>query len=152
MRTAEDYRASLRDGREVYFRGQPVADVTRHSVLGVAVDHAAIDYELAEDPAVRDLAVVTDPATGETISRYYHIPTSSADLRLRSALIEESCRRGKTLVVLIKEIGTDALFALHLVAQEARRANREPTTCHGFRRSTSTASGTTSPSPSPRPM
>jgi len=118
MRNAEDYRVSLRDGRAVYFRGRPVPDVTRHPVLGIAVDHAAIDYDLAEDPAVRDLAVTVDHASGETISRYYQIPASAEDLRLRSALIEESCRRGKTLVVLIKEIGTDALFALHLVAQE----------------------------------
>ncbi|HEX5416628.1 MAG TPA: 4-hydroxyphenylacetate 3-hydroxylase N-terminal domain-containing protein, partial [Chloroflexota bacterium] len=126
MRTAEDYRASLRDGRKVYFRGRPVPDVTRHPVLGIAVDHAAIDYKLAEDPAARDLAVAADVEFGEPISRYYRIPASAEDLRLRSALIEESCRRGKTLVVLIKEIGTDALFALHLVAQEvdARTGSR----------------------------
>src|SRR5579883_462082 len=116
MRRAEEYRASLRDGRTVFFRGRPVDDVTTHPVLGVAVNHAAIDYDLAEDPATRELAVATDPDSGELISRYYYLPRDSHDLLRRSALIEESTRRGKTLVVLIKEIGTDALFALQIVA------------------------------------
>jgi hypothetical protein len=48
-------------------------------------------------------------------SPYYAIPRSTADLLARSALVAASTRRGRTLVVLIKEIGTDALFALHRV-------------------------------------
>jgi 4-hydroxybutyryl-CoA dehydratase/vinylacetyl-CoA-Delta-isomerase len=35
----------------------------------------------------------------------------------RSQLIETATRLGRTLVVLIKEIGTDALFALHMMAR-----------------------------------
>jgi aromatic ring hydroxylase len=51
LRTPEQYRASRpHDGRAVYFRGEPVQDVTRHPVIGVAVDHACIDYETGEDP------------------------------------------------------------------------------------------------------
>ena len=57
LRTADEYRASLQDGRRVYFRGKPVADVTTHPFTKVAVDHAALDYELANDPEHRDLAV-----------------------------------------------------------------------------------------------
>jgi aromatic ring hydroxylase len=49
-------------------------------------------------------------------SRYYQIPRSADDLRSRSALIELATSEGATLVVLIKEIGTDALFALLRVA------------------------------------
>ena len=60
MRTAEQYKQSLRDGREVYFEGQRVEDVTTHPVIGVAVNHAAIDYEIADDPAYRDLTIYKD--------------------------------------------------------------------------------------------
>ena len=107
MRTAEQYKQSLRDGREVYFEGQRVEDVTTHPVIGVAVNHAAIDYEIADDPAYRDLAVYKDAEDGRQHSRYFKIPLNAEDLLKRSRLIESSTRLGNTLVVLIKEIGTE---------------------------------------------
>src|SRR6516162_8075980 len=107
LRTAEQYRASLRDGRRVFYRGQRVDDVTSHPVLRYAVEHASLDYQMAEDPAQRKVAV-----TPEGYSRYFAVPRTSDDLLARSALIEAATRAGKTLVVLIKEIGSDALFSL----------------------------------------
>jgi aromatic ring hydroxylase len=116
MRTSEQYFNSLRDGREIYFKGQRVEDVTSHPELRLAVQHAAIDYEMAESPEYRDLALCQDD--GKTYSRYFKLPRSSEDLLLRSKLVETATSLGGTLVVLIKEIGTDALFSLHLVAAE----------------------------------
>ena len=116
LRSVEQYRASLRDGRSVYFKGRRVEDVTVHPVIGVAVDHASIDYWMAEDPAYRDLATVAGQNGAGRYSRYYKLPAGADDLLLRSELIETATALGHTLVVLIKEIGTDALFALHVVA------------------------------------
>lgn len=118
LRTVDQYKASLRDGRVVYFRGQRVEDVTTHPVIGVAVDHAAIDYKIAHDPQYRELAVYRDATAGQEYSRYFKIPMHTEDLLKRSELIETSTRLGRTLVVLVKEIGTDCLFALHLVARQ----------------------------------
>ena len=110
LRTAKQYVESLSDGRTVYYRGQRVPDVTTHPVIGRAVQHAAIDYTLAEDPAHRELCVVSD---GDAeYSRYYQIPRSPDDLQKRRELIELATTEGATLVVLIKEIGTDALCGL----------------------------------------
>ena len=114
LMSPSEYKQSLRDGRVVYYRGERVEDVTAHPVIGVAVDHAAIDYEMAEDEADKELALVEGP--NGPYSRYYHIPENADDLLKRSALIERATALGGTLVVLIKEIGTDALFALRLLA------------------------------------
>lgn len=111
LRTPEAYRESLRDGRRVFYRGQQVDDVTTHPVLRHAVDHASLDYRMAEDPVLGRLAIGPDGH-----SRYFYVPRSGADLLARSELIEAATRCGKTLVVLIKEIGTDALFALTAMA------------------------------------
>jgi len=111
LRTADEYRASLRDGRRVFYRGQPVEDVTCHPVLAAAVEHAALDYQMAHDPRHRPLAVAP-----EGYSRYFTIPSGPEDLLHRSALIEATTREGRTLVVLVKEIGSDALFALLTLA------------------------------------
>src|SRR5712691_6232837 len=96
LRTVEQYKSSLRDGRIVYFRGRRVEDVTAHPVIGVAVNHAAIDYEIAHQPEHRALAVYTDPATGQESSRYFKIPASAEDLLKRTELIETSTRLGGT--------------------------------------------------------
>jgi aromatic ring hydroxylase len=109
MRDAAEYLEGLRDEREVWYRGERVPDVTAHPELGIAARHGSLDFSLAEDPDHAELAV-TDGA-----STFYHLPRNSADLRRRSALIEASTTKGETLVVLLKEIGTDALFALHRV-------------------------------------
>ena len=120
LRTAQQYIESLRDRRTVYFRGQRVADVTTHPVISVAVNHAAIDYRLAEEPRHRSLCVVNDG--GGDYSRYYQIPRTPEDLLQRSALIELATAEGGTLVVLIKEIGSDALCGLR---SEERRVGKE---------------------------
>ena len=110
LRTVAEYVESLRDDREVWFRGARVPDVTSHPVIGKAVGHASIDFQMAEDETYRELAVVTE--NEKEYSRYYKIPQNAEDLLLRSRLIEAATAEGDTLVVLIKEIGTDALFAL----------------------------------------
>ena len=50
LRTPEQYKESLRDGRAVYLRGEKVADVTKDPVIGIAVEHACIDYRMTEEP------------------------------------------------------------------------------------------------------
>jgi aromatic ring hydroxylase len=120
--TAEDYKKSLLDGRTVYYRGKLVEDVTTHPVIGRAVEHAAIDYRMAHNASDRPLAVVDGP--NGPCSRYYEIPRSPEDLLQRSALIERATALGGTLVVLIKEIGTDALFALRLIAGHMDRKSQ----------------------------
>ncbi len=116
MRTSKQYIESLSDGREVYFKGERVPDVCKHAEIRLAIDHAAIDFEMAENKEYRTLAVYEE--NGSEFSRYFKLPRTAEDLLLRSQLIETATALGGTLVVLIKEIGTDALFALHLVARE----------------------------------
>jgi aromatic ring hydroxylase len=111
LRKTADYLASVADGRTLWYRGKRVHDLRDEPELRVALEHAAIDYKVSEDPTHRDLAVWIDDA-GEEHSAYYKIPGSSEDLLARSELIELCTALGGTMVTLIKEIGSDALFAL----------------------------------------
>lgn len=116
LKTREEHLAGLKDGRTVYFGGEKIEDVTAHPILGPAARHAAVDYALAEEPAHQELATYRDPQTDEAYSRYYKIPQGTEDLLKRRELIAAGTRAGKGVVPLVKEIGTDALFALHIVA------------------------------------
>jgi 4-hydroxybutyryl-CoA dehydratase / vinylacetyl-CoA-Delta-isomerase len=117
LRTPEQFLKGLRDHREVYYRGERVQSITEHPELGVAARHAAIDYKMAEDPKYRDLALARDG--NDVYSAYYRIPRDAKDLLSRSKLIEAGTAEGATLVILIKEIGTDSLFALKRVLGRA---------------------------------
>ncbi len=125
LRTVEQYLKGLCDDRDVWYRGERVADVVDHAELGKAARHASLDFALAADPAHADLAVRRDE-TGEPFSAYYAVPRTPAELADRSRLIEAATAEGATLVLLIKEIGTDALMALRrvLAAAEETQALR----------------------------
>ena len=98
MRSRKEYIESLRDGREVYFKGQRVADVTEHPEIRLAIDHAAIDYDMAHDPAWRTLAVAEE--NGNPTAAISNCRLTSNDLLDRSRLIEAATTLGGTLVVL----------------------------------------------------
>jgi aromatic ring hydroxylase len=117
LRTADEFCASLKDGRALYYQGKKVDDVVAHPELKVAVDTACLDFITGHDPAHRDVAVSIDEETGEEYSAYFKIPRNADDLLARSRLIELGTEIGGSIPALIKEIGSDALFALLRVCE-----------------------------------
>lgn len=55
IRTGEQYRASIRDGREVHINGERVHDVTTHPMFKPIVDIRARAYDMQHDPATRHI-------------------------------------------------------------------------------------------------
>lgn len=120
LRTVEEFRAGLRDAREVYVRGTRVPDVTEHADLAVAISHAANVFELAADPGTREL--FTFELDGDVASRYFEPLTSVEAIERRSRLIEEHTRRGRASLNLTKAVGTDALAGLTSVSAAIDRS------------------------------
>lgn len=60
IRTGEEYRASIRDGRKIYINGETVKDVTTHPMFKPLVDIRARIFDMAHDPATRDVMTVSD--------------------------------------------------------------------------------------------
>lgn len=87
MRSGEQYIAALRDGRRVYIDGAAVADVATDPAFSGAVASIANLYDIASDPANRELMTYPSPATGAPVHRMYMIPRSQADLALRRKAI-----------------------------------------------------------------
>lgn len=112
----EQYKESLNDGRIVYYKGEAVKNVATHPDLSVCADLMAIDYEMAEDPAWRDLAVMEDPDTGAVISRYYYKPQTADDLIRAHDLIVKATELGDGYIPLAHDIGADALNAINITA------------------------------------
>ena len=117
IRTVEEYKASLRDGRRVYIGGEKVDDVTKHKVLGVTCDTIGTAYELSasKDPEIRNLFVAPHPETGEPISRFFITPHNREDLANRTKMIQRSMELTGGLPF-GRDIGTDCLNAAFVVA------------------------------------
>lgn len=125
LRTPEQYLQGLRDGRTVYYRGERVDDVTAHPEIGVGARHAAIEYATARDPAHQDLTTFLD-AEGIRRSRYWKLPEGPEDLLRRHELIVHGTRAGSGVFLIIKEIGSDFLFAHTVVAYQMQEQLRAP--------------------------
>ncbi|MFC7959149.1 4-hydroxyphenylacetate 3-hydroxylase N-terminal domain-containing protein [Rhodococcoides kroppenstedtii] len=107
IRTAGQYREGLRDGRRVVYQGGIVGDVTAFPEFDTAISHSALAYDIAElEP---ELAVADDGAGPYTA--FYRVPRTAEDIARRGELIESVCKLGTGTIVL-KEVGSDALFAL----------------------------------------
>jgi 4-hydroxyphenylacetate 3-monooxygenase len=76
IRTGEEYRAGLRDGREVWIDGERVADVTTHPAFRPIVDAKARMYDMAHEPA--HAATTVFDAAGEHFSILLRAPTEQA--------------------------------------------------------------------------
>ncbi|MBN2284729.1 MAG: gamma-aminobutyrate dehydratase [Deltaproteobacteria bacterium] len=117
LRTADEYRQGLRDGRTVYIMGNPVSDVTEDPYIKVGVETAAHDFLLAHDPEKREIAVMKDPETGEDISAYFEVPDHPESVRKRHNLILEACYYADGAIPFVKDVGTDIINALSVASR-----------------------------------
>ena len=58
IRTGDEYRDSIKDNREVFMNGERVKDVTAHPMFKPLIDIRARMYDMAHDPATRDVMTV----------------------------------------------------------------------------------------------
>jgi 4-hydroxyphenylacetate 3-monooxygenase len=89
LRTGAQYLAEISDdGRQIIYDGQVVKDVTTHPAFRGAAGSIAGLWDIAADPANRDLMTYPSPTTGKPVLRCYHIPKTCEDLRPRRRMIE----------------------------------------------------------------
>ncbi|WP_323991640.1 4-hydroxyphenylacetate 3-hydroxylase N-terminal domain-containing protein [Nguyenibacter sp. L1] len=87
MKTGEQHRESLRDGRAVYINGGRVPDVTVHPAFRRSIDTVCALYDIASDEQNRDLMTCKNEA-GVTINRIWQLPHTHSDLVKRREALE----------------------------------------------------------------
>jgi 4-hydroxyphenylacetate 3-monooxygenase len=88
IRTGEQYRESLRDGRQVWIDGERVHDVSSHPAFKPIVDARARIYDLAHEPETQDVMSYRDPATGERCPTGAKLPVSKDDWRAKRTAVD----------------------------------------------------------------
>ncbi len=81
IRTGDEYRASIRDGREVYIDGERVDDVPSHPAFKPLVDIRARIYDMAHEAKTQDIMSYVDPLTGERNPIGPRLPLTQQDWR-----------------------------------------------------------------------
>ncbi len=79
LRTGEDYRESLRDGRQVWIGGEKVEDVTTHPAFKPIVDIRARIYDMAHEDETREVMSYQDEGTNEANNIAYKPPKTRED-------------------------------------------------------------------------
>jgi 4-hydroxyphenylacetate 3-monooxygenase len=82
-RSGAEYIRAQQDGRAVYMDGERLDDVTRHPAFAEAVRTTAHLYDIANDPANRELMTFPSPRDGRPVNRAYSIPRDRGDLLAR---------------------------------------------------------------------
>lgn len=117
LRTAEEYKKGLHDGRKVFILGNPVPDVTEDPYIKVGVETAAFDFLMGHDPELQNIAVMEDPETGEKVSAYFEMPDYPEAVGKRHELVKAACYFADGALPFVKDVGTDIINGLTAVAK-----------------------------------
>jgi len=88
IRTGQDYRNSLKDGRQVWINGERVKDVVTHPAFKPIVDIRARIYDMAHEKATAAAMTYTDEATGELNCIGYKLPRSQDDWHAKRRAVD----------------------------------------------------------------
>ncbi|GAA5201964.1 4-hydroxyphenylacetate 3-monooxygenase, oxygenase component [Arthrobacter gyeryongensis] len=88
IRTGNEYRESIRDGRQVWINGEKVDDVTTHPMFKPIVDVRARIYDLAHEEATQEVMAYTDETTGELNAIANRLPKTHQDWADKRAAVD----------------------------------------------------------------
>jgi 4-hydroxyphenylacetate 3-monooxygenase len=88
MRTGDEYRESVRDGRSIWIDGEAVEDVTSHPAFKPIVDVRARIYDMAHEGDTRDVMSYVDEATGERLAIGPKLPVTKADWQAKRRAVD----------------------------------------------------------------
>src|ERR1044072_4058161 len=87
-RSGDEYVRGLRDGRAVWLNGEKAADVTAHLAFAGAIRPVSQLYDLAHDPAQRELMTYASPRDSRPINKAWLVPRTRDDLAARRRAIK----------------------------------------------------------------
>ncbi|MEM8951870.1 MAG: 4-hydroxyphenylacetate 3-hydroxylase family protein [Pseudomonadota bacterium] len=91
IRTGDQYRASLKGGREVYMDGVRIKDMTEHPMFKPLIDIRARIYDMQHDPATRDVMTVEQDGEVNAVGNALHFTQEDwwAKRRATDTVLEE---------------------------------------------------------------
>lgn len=112
IRTGNEYRESIRDGRQVWIDGEKVEDVTTHPAFKPIIDVRAGIYDLAHEEDTRDVMTYVDTETGETCAIGSKPPMTKADWHQKRAGVEATLDMARGVVTRVGDETVGEMWSL----------------------------------------
>jgi 4-hydroxyphenylacetate 3-monooxygenase len=113
LRTGEQYRESLRDGRQVWINGERVKDVTAHPAFRPIVDLRARLYDMAHEAKYREVMSYTDAASNEPCNLALKLPKTQQDWHDKWRDVDAQLKEGGGVVVRVGDETIGDLWSLY---------------------------------------
>lgn len=88
LRTGEQFKRSLRDGRRVYVGNRLVEDVTAEASLGAGIELIASMFDAQFEPATAEITTFFDDELGMRVNRAWQRPRNREEMVARRRLTE----------------------------------------------------------------
>jgi 4-hydroxyphenylacetate 3-monooxygenase len=112
IRTGEEYRESIRDGREVWINGERVKDVPTHPMFKPIVDVRARIYDMAHEHATQDAMSYVDEQTGERNCIANKLPHTQQDWLDKRAAADLVMREARGVVTRVGDETIGEMWSL----------------------------------------
>jgi 4-hydroxyphenylacetate 3-monooxygenase len=113
IRTGEQYRESLRDGRQVWMNGERIKDVSTHPAFKPAVDIRARIYDLAHEKATAPSMTYVDEETGEKNCIGYKLPKEQSDWQAKRRAVDLVMKDIRGLAVRVGDETIGEMWSLY---------------------------------------
>ena len=113
IRTGNEYRESIRDGREIWVDGEKVKDVTTHPMFKPVVDVRARIYDLAHEEQSRKVMTYADEETGEPNAIANRLPKTQQDWQDKRAAVELVQREAGGVVTRVGDETIGEMWSLY---------------------------------------
>lgn len=113
IRTGDEYRDSIRDGRQVWIDGEKVDDVTTHPAFKPIVDIRARIYDLAHDEATRGIMTYTDEESGEVCAVGSKPPVTKEDWHAKRRSVETILDAARGVVTRVGDETVGEMWSLY---------------------------------------
>ncbi len=88
VRSGAKYIAGLQDGRDVWYRGEPVKDITDHPAFVSCLQALAQLFDLQLDPARREIMTYPSPQTADPVGQSFRMPRGVEDFVVRRSMLD----------------------------------------------------------------
>lgn len=113
IRTGDEYRNSIRDGRQVWIDGEKVDDVTTHPMFKPIVDVRARIYDLAHEEATQAVMTYRDGTTGELNAIANRLPTTRQDWHDKRSAVDLVQREAGGVVTRVGDETIGEMWSLY---------------------------------------